>query len=54
MIRVEVLAFGRVARITLSWSWAWSLRRCSGVLVIDAGPVQVECYARRMWWEKPW
>ena len=54
MMRVEVLAFGRVARLTLSWSWAWRLTRCAGVWLVDAGPAELRVYTRRCWWEKPW
>ena len=55
MIRVEVLAFGRIARMTLAgWSWAVRVRRCAGVWMLDVGPVEVVAYTRRMWWEQPW
>jgi len=41
MIRLELLALGRVARLTLSWSWAWRLTRCAGVWLVDAGPAEL-------------
>ena len=55
MIRVELLAFGRIARLTLSgWSWAVRVRRCAGVVLVDAGPLELRLYTRRCWWEQPW
>jgi hypothetical protein len=52
MIRLELHFFGRVLRVTLSPRWAWGACVCAGVLILDAGPLAVTAYTRRMYWER--
>jgi hypothetical protein len=52
MIRLELHCAGRILRVTLSPRWRWGAVRCSGVLLIDAGPLSVSAYTRRMYWER--
>ena len=54
MTRLEWQGYGRTVRVTLTWGWCWRLCRCAGVVLVDAGPLELRLYTRRMWWEQPW
>lgn len=53
MIILELYAFGRVLRLRLSWTWRWWWARFGGVLIIEAGPLALQFYSRRIWWDRP-
>lgn len=50
MIRLELSAFGRFLRLSLGWQWSWWWAFACGCLVLDAGPLSVRVYGRRMRW----
>jgi hypothetical protein len=54
MLKLELLCCGRIfrLRVGLRWRRSW-LARCGGALVAECGPVAVQVYYRRIWWERP-
>jgi len=52
MIRLELLAFGRVFRLTLAPRWRWWAACCAGTLVVEAGPLSLQVVTRRVMWRQ--
>ena len=50
MIKLELLAFGRVFRVALSPQCPRGAVCCAGVLLVDAGCLSLSAYGRRMVW----